>query len=125
MKVINPATEEVLGQLPLANAAVTYPSLQSEMDTVLRNIWPIHSTGFYDSAIARNLLEGRDITKGRLDHYFEAAIPDFGKMVAGNPATITYPYQQNIWRKLPDVWWLLLLYLLVAAAVAAAVVYMG
>lgn len=98
--------------LPLAKKHMTWTAMQSEADTFLSNVWPVHSTGYKLSAIEDALqTQGRDITAGRLDLYTEDMVPDYQSMVAGRPATIVFPYNRNIWRNLPDVFWLMLLYL--------------
>lgn len=104
--------------IPMAKMFMPYTSMDSEIDTFVANIWPIHPSGYKDTVIEEELLKGRDITRDTPDIVSEDMIPDYHTMVAADPLTITFPYRGNIWREHPEVYYLLLVVLLVAVIVA-------
>ena len=103
--------------IPMAKMFMPYTSMDSEIDTFVANIWPIHPSGYKDTVIEEELLKGRDITKDAPDLVSEDMIPDYATMLAGDPITITFPLRGNIWRSHPEVYYLLVVVLLVAVLI--------
>lgn len=105
--------------VPMAAMYMPFVGMDSEIDTFVANIAPVHESGFKDAVIEEELLRGRDVTKDRPDIVSEDMIPDYRSMLAGVPTAVTFPYRGNIWRDHPDV------YLFVSAALAVAVLLWG
>ena len=105
--------------VPMAAMYMPFVGMDSEIDTFVANIAPVHESGFKDAVIEEELLRGRDLTKDRPDIVSEDMIPDYATMLAGRPTAVTFPYRGNIWRDHPDV------YLFVAAVLLVAVLLWG
>jgi len=109
-------------KIPLAAKHMTYTTMRSEMDTFLGNVWPVHSSGFKLSAIENGLEEGQNILKGRTDLITENMVPDYQSMIAGDPSSIVFQLEGQVWRELPDVYMLLSFIIIACIAVVYLIV---